>query len=149
MDEIDFFFFKASQQKQKPCPILNLAKEKQLQNFSFLVFGACVCVTFKCLFPPPQPVLVKQKHVFSWRGSPEAALPEWRAGDAEVTAARVQASPVFWQELESSLFGVGGGVDCGQLASPACVACFSSVSSADGNACSQKEEQAIDMRGVL
>lgn len=48
------------------------------------------------------PVLVKQEHVFSWRGSLEAALPEQRAGAVEVTAARVRASPGFWQELNSS-----------------------------------------------
>lgn len=56
------------------------------------------------MLPPLQPVLLKQKHVFSWRGSPEAALPEWRAGAAEVTAGQVQASFGFWQELESCLF---------------------------------------------
>lgn len=105
----------------------------------------------KCFFCPPQPVLLKQKHVFSWRGSPEAALPEWRAGAAEVTAAQVQASLGFWQEPESSLFRGGGwmGVDCGQFTSPACTARFSSLPSADGDARSQKEEQAIGMRGAL
>lgn len=113
---------------------MNLAKDKQLQNFFF--FCVCECVTFKCLFFPAQPVLLKQKHVFSWRGSLEAALLEWRAGAVEVMAAQVQASPGFWQELEFSLFrrgrgrrGRGGGevvVDYGQFPSPAYIAqCFS------------------------
>lgn len=89
-------------------------------------------------------MLLKQKHVFSWRGSLEAALLEWRAGAAEVMAAQVQASPGFWQELELSLSRGRGGrevmEDCGQFPSPACIAQFSSVPAAGGDACSQKEE---------
>lgn len=54
-------------------------------------------------------MLLKQKHVFSWRGSLEAALLEWRAGAVEVMAVQVQASPGFWQGLEFSLFRGGGG----------------------------------------
>lgn len=111
----------------------------------------CECVTFKWFFFfPAQPVLLKQKHVFSWRGSLEAALLEWRAGAVEVMAAQVQANPVFWQELEFSVFGVGGApggggrevvVDCGQFPSPAYIAQFFSVPALGGDACSQKEEQ--------
>lgn len=57
-------------------------------------------------------MLLKQKHVFSWRGSLEAALLEWRAGAVEVMAAQVQASPVFLAGagvLPFSGRGKGGG----------------------------------------
>lgn len=88
-------------------------------------------------------MLLKQKHVFSWRGSLEAALLEWRAGAEEVMAVQVQASPFFWQELEFSLFWGGGRevvVDCGQFPSPAYVAQFFFVPAVGGDACSRKKE---------
>lgn len=66
-------------------------------------------------------MLLNQKHVFSWRGSPEAGQGLWM----EVMDRQVQASPGFWQELESSLSWKWG-ADCGQFSSLACAACFSS-----------------------
>lgn len=115
---------------------MNLAKEKQLQNFNFLFFGG-VCVMFKCCFFflfHPQPVLVKLKHVFSWHGSPEAALSKQRAGAAEVMAAQVQASSGFRQELESSLFFGGEGLWSAQFS---CLCCLFLLRTICGGQCLQ------------
>lgn len=97
---------------------MNLAKEKQLENVAF-----CVCELFKCLFP----LLVKQKHVFSWRGSPGAGVQRrgCRGMDAvgwmQWDGCRSAAGPRVWLYLSEQGRGQLAAPSAPRLSPPCCL----------------------------